>query len=106
MAERQPLQVVAQIEAGTPNDSDRAEAGIVSALANDVGNPLIAPEENDLVNEVSEEFVEIRIRTRTGRYLAAAITKHAAINSEAVLHCVAQHFPSIELVERVSAGAT
>ena len=50
-----------QIKARAPDDGDGPEARIISALADDVGNPLVAPEQGDLMNEMSEEFVEIGV---------------------------------------------
>jgi SH3-like domain-containing protein len=44
MAEGEPLEVVAQVEAGSADDGDGAEAGVVGAFADDVRDALVAPE--------------------------------------------------------------
>src|SRR5262249_3181067 len=99
VAEREPLQIVAQVEAGAPDDRDRAETRIVSTLAYHVGNPLVAPEQRHLVNEMGEGFGEGGLGAGADRPWAPAVVKDPPISSQAVSMRVAQDFAAIELIQ-------
>src|SRR5215831_7576016 len=101
----QPLQVVAQVQSGAAHDGNRAEAGIEGTLADDVRNALVAPEQRDLVNEVSEQLVEVRIGPGTSRAGSRSVTEDAAIGIDAVAHRIAQDFAAVELIQSERSGA-
>ena len=98
MAERGELEVVPEVEAGSPDHCDRAEARIQRALADDVGDPLVAPEQRDLVDEMPEQHVEVGVRTALRRAEPATVTQHSPVRVDAVLAGVAEHITAVELI--------
>src|SRR5580698_5167729 len=100
MAERQPLEVVAQVEPGAPHDGDRAEARIVSAFADHVRNALVSPEQSDLVNEMGEELVIVGVCAGTGRNRCTAVSEDSLVGREAIVLGIPQHIAAIELIQR------
>src|SRR5580700_4122158 len=103
MAERQPLQVVAQVQTGAPHDGDGSEAGIISAFTDHIGNSLVPPKERHLMNEMGVKFVEVRVSPGAGGNRAFAVIEDALVRGQAFALRIAQHLTAIELVESVSA---
>src|SRR5690348_13452483 len=101
VAERGELEVVAEVEPGPADDGDRAEAGVDRTLAYHVADPLVPPEQGDLVVEVPEQHVEVRVRAALPGAEPSAVAEHPAIGGDAVVLRVAQHVPAVELVEPV-----
>src|SRR4051794_35423019 len=100
MAERQPLQVVAKVEAGSAHDGNGTKAGVIGAFANHIGDALVTPEQGYLVNEVREKLVKIVIRAGASGNRCSPVSKDALISSQAIVLGVTQHVTTIELVQR------
>src|SRR5262245_57561749 len=100
MAERKPLQIVAQIEPGAADDGDRAKAWIIGALANDIRNALVAPEQRDLMDEMGKQLVEIGVWPGARRHRYSAVIENPTIGRQPVALRVAQHLAPVELIER------
>src|SRR4029077_8594341 len=97
MAEGGELQVVPQIQPGTAHDGDAAEAGIVGALAHHVADPFVAPEQRDLVYEMTKLVVEIHVWSRALWNRGIAVTECTTIGHQPIVERIAQHIATVEL---------
>src|SRR5262249_6558269 len=94
-----------KVEACAAHDGDRAETRIVGALANDVRNAFVAPEQSDLMDEVREQLMEVNIGPRARRTRTRTVTQNTAVSGNSIAGGVAKHFAAIELIQRKCAGA-
>src|SRR4030095_2827835 len=106
VAVRRELQVVAKIEPSPANDGYAAEARIIGALAHNVADALVPPEDRDLIDEMAEQAVEIEIRACFRWKLRTAVTEGSAVSEEGIPQRVAKHVATIELVQAKRAITT
>ena len=99
VAERQPFQVVAQVQPSAADDGDRPEARVIGTLPDHVGDPFVTPEQRHLMHEMAEQAVEVGVRTAADWNRRGAIIEQAPVGREAVALCIAQHLTPIELVQ-------
>src|SRR5262245_62119825 len=100
MAVRRELEVVAQVEPRAANDGDTAEARVVSALTQNVRDPLVAPERRNFLVEVCEEPVEVCVDAGPGN-ASLAVAERAPVGGDPVALRVAQHLAPIEPVQTI-----
>jgi hypothetical protein len=81
----------------------RRTTAMLPKVPHDVGDPLVPPEQRDLVGEVRVQAVEVGVGPRPGGHGRPAIPEGPAIGGQPVPLGVAQHLAPVELVQRVGA---
>src|SRR5215467_6132054 len=99
------FQVVPQVEPGTAHHRDRAEAWVKGTLADDVADPLVAPEQRYLVDEMGEQHVEVGVWPALPGTEPSAVAQYPPVCGNPVVLGVSQHVTAIELVEPVGVVA-
>src|SRR6266496_1396983 len=100
------LHVIAQIQASTAHNSNRAKGWIGGSMANDLANAFVAPVFGRFSDEMPEQSVKLWSSACPLPWIRASVPQYPFVRTQAITHVITQNVMLIEAIQAISAITT